>query len=74
MEVASLRSRAKMRTKEGGNKKAAHVISRRGCDYTKEDATDYRRGCDCVSLLTSNIPRNHAAFTVELRKVAAPIA
>jgi hypothetical protein len=22
------------------------VISRRGCDFTKADATDYRRGCD----------------------------
>jgi hypothetical protein len=22
------------------------VSSNRGCDYTKEDATDYRRGCD----------------------------
>jgi hypothetical protein len=46
MEVALLDSRATMRTKEGGKIRKSRVISRRGRDYTKEDATDYRRGCD----------------------------
>ena len=43
MEVASLGSRATMRTKEGGSKKRSPVSSRGGCEYTKEDANDYRR-------------------------------
>jgi hypothetical protein len=35
MEVASLGSRATMRTKEGGKIRKSRVISRRGCDYTE---------------------------------------
>jgi len=46
MEVASLGSRAMMRTKEGGKIRKSRVISRRRCDYIEEDATGYRRGCD----------------------------
>ena len=34
------------RPAEGELNQMFSVISRRGCDYTKEDATDYRRGCD----------------------------
>ncbi len=30
----------------GKIRESSRVSSRSGCDYTKEDATDYRRGCD----------------------------
>ena len=46
MEVATLGSRAKMRTKEGGKLQKDLVSSRRACEYTKEDANDYRSGCE----------------------------
>src|SRR6266542_940198 len=37
-----LGSRGRMRAKKGETNSKLLVISRRGCDYTKEDATDYR--------------------------------
>src|SRR6266542_6805334 len=36
-----LGSRGRMRAKKGETNSKLLVISRRGCDYTKEDATDY---------------------------------
>ena len=47
MEVASLGSRAKLGTKEGGklNQKLG-VSSRSGCEYTKEGENGYRSECE----------------------------
>lgn len=46
MEVASLGSRATMSEGRRKTGRTNSVSSRRGCDYTEDDATDYRRGRD----------------------------
>ncbi len=46
MKVASLGCRAKMRAKEEGKIRKSRVSFRREREYTKENANEYRSGCE----------------------------
>src|SRR6266496_3789298 len=59
-EVASWRlgSRGRMRAQKGETKSKLIVISRSGCDWIREVATDYRRECDWVRCDCRGLSRN----------------